>query len=249
MTNTVVFQHGLGGDAAQVAQNWPAGTGFRRITQPCQGHDGTPLGPERPFSIPMFAGDVLAKAPEDFVAAGISMGAAIALNLACHHPERVRALILIRPAWTFFATPPNMQPIAEIATLLQDLPPDEAGAAFRSSATGQRLAAESPDNLAALLGYTSRPEARAFAQVLLDIATQPPGVSLQQVQALQLPCLIIGNEMDAVHPMSSAETLAMTIPKARLIRVAPKAQDRPRHHAEICAAIAAFLAEHPWSPT
>lgn len=248
MTDAVVFQHGLGGGAAQVAMNWPSGTGFRRITQPCRGHDGTPLGPERPFSIPMFAADVLAAAPEEFVAAGISMGAAIALNLACHHPERVRALILIRPAWTFFAAPPNMQPIGEIAALLQRHPPEQAAEAFRGSATGLRLAADSPDNLASLLGYAARPDAQAFAQVLLDIATQPPGVSLPQVQALHLPCLIIGTEMDAVHPMSSAEALAGAIPNARLIRVTPKAQNPTRHHAEICAAVAGFLAEHPWSP-
>ncbi|MBH1974488.1 MAG: alpha/beta fold hydrolase [Rhodobacteraceae bacterium] len=248
MTDTVVFQHGLGGGAEQVAQNWPAGTGFRRITLPNRGHDGAPLGSERPFSIPMFAADVLRGAPAEFVAAGISMGAAIALNLACHHPERVRALILIRPAWTFVAAPRNMQPITEIAALLLRLPPDEAAEAFRSSATGQHLAAASPDNLASLLGYALRSEARTFAQVLQDIATQPPGVSLLQVQALRLPCLIIGNEMDAVHPMSSAEALAEAIPNAQLIRVAPKAQDRPRHQAEICAAVAGFLAEQPWSP-
>lgn len=248
MTDTVVFQHGLGGGAEQVAQNWPVDTGFHRITQPSRGHDGTALGPTCPFSITMFAGDVLASAPDEFVAAGISMGAAIALHLACHHPERVRALILIRPAWTFSAAPPNMQPIAEIAALLQRLPAVQATEAFRISATGQRLAAESPDNLVSLLGYAARPDAQVFAQVLLDIATQPPGVSLRQVQALRLPCLIIGNEMDAVHPMSSAEVLAKAIPNARLIRVTPKAQDRNRHHAEICAAIAAFLAEHPRSP-
>ena len=90
MTDTVVFQHGLGGGEEQVAQNWPAGTGFRRITQPNRGHDGTPLGSERPFSIPMFAADVLAAAPGAFVAAGISMGAAIALHLPAISPRGCR---------------------------------------------------------------------------------------------------------------------------------------------------------------
>ena len=248
MTSTVVFQHGLGGGREQVAQNWPAGTGFEPLTLPCRGHDDMPLGAERPFSIPMFAADVLAAAPSAFVAAGISMGAAIALHLACHQPTRVQALVLVRPAWDFTAAPPNMQPIAEIAELLLHLPAEAAAARFRATATGMRLAVESPDNLASLLGYASRPGARAFAQVLQDIATQPPGVSLPQVQALRLPCLIIGNEMDAVHPMSSAEAFAEAIPNALLIRVAPKAQARARHHAEICAAIAGFLAEQPWSP-
>lgn len=248
MTSTVVFQHGLGGGREQVAQNWPAGTGFEPLTLPCRGHDGMPLGAERPFSIPMFAADVLAAAPGAFVAAGISMGAAIALHLACHQPARVRALVLVRPAWDFTAAPPNMQPIAEIAELLLHLPAEAAAARFRATATGMRLAVESPDNLASLLGYALRPDARGFAQVLHDIATGSPGVSKAQVQALRLPCLIIGNEADAVHPMACAEVLAETIPHARLIRVAPKAQDRLRHHAEICAAIAAFLSEHPWSP-
>ena len=47
----------------------------------------------RPFSFAMFADDVLAAADQAgldrFVAGGISMGAAIALRLACRHPDRV----------------------------------------------------------------------------------------------------------------------------------------------------------------
>lgn len=249
MAGTVVFQHGLGGGTDQVAQNWPEGTGLSRLTLACRGHDATPLGPDRPFTIPMFAADVLAGAPESFVAAGISMGAAIALHLACHHPERVRALILIRPAWTFAAAPPNMGPVAEMAALLQRLDPQAAAASFRASATGLWLAKESPDNLASILGYAERPNARAFAEVLQDIATLAPGVSPAQVAALRLPCLVIGSARDAVHPMESAELLAATIPQARLVRVTPKADDRNRHQAEVRAAIAAFLAEQNWSPS
>jgi pimeloyl-ACP methyl ester carboxylesterase len=249
MTGTVVFQHGLGGGADQVAQNWPEGTGLCRVTRPCRGHDSVPLGPDRPFTIPMFSQDVLAALVEtdQFVAAGISMGAAIALYLACHHPDRVQALVLIRPAWTFTAAPDNMKPVVEMATLLRHLSPHDAAAAFRASNTGVLPAQDSPDNLSSLLGYADRDNATTFAEVLLDIASGHPGVIKAQVAALRLPCLIIGNDIDTIHPMACAETLAETIPHARLLRVTPKSVARDRHQAEIRAAVAAYLAEHSWS--
>ena len=249
MTGIVVFQHGLGGGADQVAQNWPEGTGLRRVTYPCAGHDGAPLGTQRPFSIPLFAEDVLKSTgdSEPFVATGISMGAAIALYLACHHPDRVRSLILIRPAWCFSAAPANMQPIAEMAGLLAHMAPPDAAAAFRAGATGQRLARDCPDNLASILGYADRPDAGEFAQVLRDIAAGHPGVTEAEVAALHLPCLIVGTDDDIIHPLFCAEALARTIPNARFVQVTPKSCARDRHQAEVRAAIAAFLSEHIWS--
>lgn len=245
MTQIVLFQHGLGGDDAQVAQNWPDGTAARRATVTCRGHGDTPLGPDRPFSIPMFADDALqaVSGHDRFVAAGISMGAAMSLYLACHHPKRVSALILVRPAWEFTASPANMAPIAEIAALLRRLPADEARAAFAASETAARLGQQAPDNLASLLGYADRPNASAFAEVLADIAAGSPGVTRGEVAALDLPTLIVANDHDAIHPTAWAETLAATIAGARFIRVTAKALDRNRHQMEVRAAIAGFLAE------
>ncbi|TIM50058.1 MAG: alpha/beta hydrolase, partial [Mesorhizobium sp.] len=61
-----------------------------------------------------------------FVAAGISMGAAIAMRLACRHPDRVAGLLLVRPAWIFDDAPVNLLPIAEVARLILDHGPDKA---------------------------------------------------------------------------------------------------------------------------
>lgn len=245
MSQTVLFQHGLGGDEAQVVQNWPDGTDARRVTIASRGHGETPLGSDRPFSIAMFADDALdAMAGQDrFVAAGISMGAAIALALACHHPARVSALILVRPAWDVIAAPANMAPIAEIAALLRRLPPKQARKSFASGDTAVRLRAAAPDNLASLLGYADRRNAAAFAEVLADIAAGSPGVTPAQVEALNLPTLIIANEYDVIHPTACASTLADAIPGARLIRVTAKALDKNRHQREVRAAIAGFLSE------
>ncbi|OJF89786.1 alpha/beta fold hydrolase [Pararhizobium antarcticum] len=242
----VVFQHGLGGDAAQVAQTFPETGGLRRITAECRGHGASRLGGTRPFSIRMFAEDVFDAARSRGimrpVIGGISMGAAIALHLAHHHAGSIAALILVRPAWTFDPEPANMAPIRTIASLLKDHAPEEARRLFAASETAAELRANAPDNYASLLGYFDRPDATAFASVLADIAADGPGVSEAEAAALAIPTLVIGNSQDAIHPLASARTVAQTIRAATFVEVEPKATDKVRHFAEIRAAISHFLA-------
>jgi len=240
----VVFQHGLGGDQAQVAQVFPDGA-YRRITVECRGQGGSTYGETRPFTFAMFADDVLATADragiERFVAGGISMGAAIALRLAVRHPDRVIGLVMIRPAWAFDPGPANMDPVKELAHLIATRPLAEARQAFVASATARHLADAAPDNLASLLGYFARPDAAAVAEVLADIAGRGPCVPREQAAALAVPTLIVGCARDAVHPLAMARTLAETIPGARIREVTPKATDRELNAAETRDAIAAFL--------
>ena len=76
---SLVFQHGLGGDEAQVAEVVPQ-QGLRRLTLECRGHGQSGAGPVEKFSIPQFAQDVLDFADqrgiESFTVGGISMGSA-----------------------------------------------------------------------------------------------------------------------------------------------------------------------------
>ena len=41
----LLFQHGLGGDEAQVADVMPSVPHFRRVTLECRGQGGSPFGP------------------------------------------------------------------------------------------------------------------------------------------------------------------------------------------------------------
>jgi pimeloyl-ACP methyl ester carboxylesterase len=244
----VLFQHGLGGDEAQVAQAFPAGDGLRRLTIECRGHGASSLGSMRPFSFKMFAEDVLAavtdRGIDRLVVGGISMGAAIALNLARHHPERVVALVLVRPAWTFAAAPDNLAPIRAIADLIQSHPLDEARDLFTGSEIAAHLREKAPDNFASLLGYFDRPDAEAFAAVLGDIAADGPDVSRATAAAITIPTLVIGNQQDAIHPLSCAHALAKTIADATFVEVAAKAADKTRHFAEVQETISQFLASN-----
>ncbi|WP_246664994.1 alpha/beta hydrolase [Neorhizobium sp. P12A] len=242
----VLFQHGLGGDEAQVAQNFPETGDMRRITVECRGHGASSLGSTRPFSIAMFAEDVLAAAKDRgldrFIVGGISMGAAIALHLGHHHPERVAALVLVRPAWMFDVAPDNMAAARAVASSIHSHPPEEARSLFERSEIGMQMKAGSPDNFASLLGYFDRPNGFEFASVLADIASDGPGVSQAAAAALAIPTLVIGNQQDAIHPLSYARVLAETIPDATFVEVAAKAADKERHFAEVQDAIGLFLA-------
>lgn len=241
----VVFQHGLGGDAAQVAQNFPDSPSRRRLTVECRAQGGSGAGSKRPFSIAMFADDVLAAADaaglDRFVAGGISMGAAIAVNLASRYPERVIGLVLVRPAWAFDAAPQNMRPYVEVAGLIRDRPLDEARDAFAASATAARFRAEAPDNLASLLGFFARENATVFAEVMQAIANDGPGVTRAAASGLAIPTLVVGSGVDLVHPLAIARSLADAIPDAAFVEVTPKAADKDRHFTEVRAAIARFL--------
>jgi pimeloyl-ACP methyl ester carboxylesterase len=240
----VVFQHGLCGDAAQTAEVFPAG--FRCLTLECRGHGRSEAGPFEQFTVADFASDVAAILEEfdgPVVVGGISMGAAIALRLAVRRPERVRALILARPAWVTENAPANMAPNAEVGRLLATSSPQTARAAFLVSETALRLAAAAPDNLATLTGMFAREPVQVTAALLQRISVDGPGVSGRETRALNVPTLVIATRQDFVHPLAHAETLASMIPAARLAIIPSKSTDRAAYVREFRAALASFLTD------
>ncbi|TIT86007.1 MAG: alpha/beta hydrolase, partial [Mesorhizobium sp.] len=62
--------------------------------------------------------------------------------------------------------------------------------------------------------------------------------------ALDIPALVIGNEIDAVHPLSTAYTIAAAIPDAVFAEITPKARDSAKHFGELHEQISSFLQSH-----
>ena len=244
----VVFQHGLGSGLEQVEETVELLAGLRRLTLDSRAHGASPAGPDRPFSFPMFADDVLAFAEavgvRRFIAGGISMGAGIALRLAVCHPGRVEALVLARPAWLFDAAPPNMAPYAALGAALHAAPPDQARTIFLRSPAAVHLAGTAPAALQALMHWFDAPDPAVTANLLTGIAGGGPGVTRAEAAALKLPVLVIGHECDPAHPLAVARALADAIPGAALVEVAPKGDaTKEQHLEELRDAVTRFLRE------
>ena len=241
----VIFQHGLCGDARQTAEAFPQDPRFRRITIESRGHGASEAGDPAQFSVHTFAEDVEAfieahrLAP--VVIGGISMGAASTLHLAAHRPETVRGLILARPAWITASAPANQSPNLEVARLLRDLPQEDAREAFEVSETARHLADVAPDNLASLRGFFSRKLQAITAALLQAIAADGPGVSEKDLRKLETPTLIIGHDIDYIHPLSYAATLSQLIPHSELVAITPKAVSKPAYLKDFHTAITNFL--------
>ncbi|RWX19309.1 alpha/beta fold hydrolase [Rhizobium hidalgonense] len=244
---SVIFQHGLCGDAAQTDEVFPLDAGFRRVTIEARGHGHSQAGNLEQLSIATFCDDIAAYIEKNLAApiviGGISMGAAIALRLSVKRPDLIKALIIARPAWLAASAPENMAPNADVGGLLKILPPDEAKQVFLAGSVGVRLAAEAPDNLASLAGFFSRTPLDVTAELLTRISNDGPGVTDADICNLALPTLVIGHERDSIHPLGHARALAARIAGARFVQITPKAESRPHYVADFRLAVGNFLKE------
>jgi pimeloyl-ACP methyl ester carboxylesterase len=241
----VVWQHGLGSDRQQPAEVFPDPAGIRRITLECRGHGQSLMGDPSFLTIAQFATDVLTLLDHlgihKAVVGGISLGAAISLRLAATMPSRVAALILARPAWVDQPAPVTMAPYVEIASLLREFGPDEGQRRFAQSETLAEVAKVSPDNAESLESIFSRPDIASFVELIARIPKDGPGVSLQEIEAIALPTLVIGNAEDYVHPLRYASQLNELIPGALIQIITSKSVDKALYRQQFRAALAAFL--------
>jgi pimeloyl-ACP methyl ester carboxylesterase len=241
----IYFQHGLCGSAAQTIEAFPEDPRFRLHTLECRGHGASPPGDHKSFSINIFANDVAESVEAGpVILGGISMGAAIALNLAVHKPHLVKALVLARPAWVTDNTPENMRPNAEIGAVLANYPPEVAKTKFLASPTAHHLAKTAPDNLASLLNFFIREPIAVTSALLTKISADGPGVTEEQVRTLSIPTLIIATEQDAIHPMAHAQKLHALIPNSHLVEITPKGVDKAAYVTEFRSTLLRFFEEN-----
>jgi pimeloyl-ACP methyl ester carboxylesterase len=243
--NAILFQHGLGGDATEASEIFPEQLAMRRLTLECRGHGSSQSGDHSLFSIATFASDVAALAEQSrsapLVIAGVSMGAAIALRLACRRPDLVRGLVLVRPAWLTEPAPCNLVPVAEAGLLLSSMAADEAKARFLGSETATRLADDAPDNLLALTSFFDRRDPKVMASLMQAISKDGPGVTTEEISAIRVPTLTIGNCHDFLHPIIYAKRLSKLIPGARFAEVTSKSCSAERHISDCRSALFEFL--------
>ncbi|MGW8652414.1 alpha/beta fold hydrolase [Nocardia salmonicida] len=145
------------------------------------------------------------------LAAGISLGAAIALDWAAEHPNAVVGVITALPAWTG----------AETATCPAALSASVTAEQLRADgleAVIERMRASSPRWLADALTQSWRGQ-WPHLPAALDEAAGYAWPSLEQLAANDVPVAVVGATDDPVHPIAVAEEWAAALPSSRLHRV------------------------------
>ncbi len=242
----LVLNHGLGGDHTQPKDLLSELPGYRTVYWDCRGHGETePVGPREGFHFSQFSKDLEALMDglgiEKAVVGGISMGAALSTRFVLDHPERVLALILIRPAWLAETNPPNLEMARKIAALLESKGVERAleDAEFFSLV---------PENLHKnLRDQILKPQAFERRFRLEGMPSSAPTLDWGEVQSIQCPTLVIGNDNDPVHPLEYATTWAEKIQPARFVQVISKNDDFELHEEEVRQEIIRFIGENPIS--
>jgi pimeloyl-ACP methyl ester carboxylesterase len=241
-----VFQHGLGGDVHQTQDLFVPPLPFRLLTLDCRGHGETrPVGDPAYLSFASFADDLLALLDmlhlQQVVVGGISMGAAVALNFALRYPQRVQALVLVRPAWLHEPLPVNLQVYLRIAAQIRRAGAVQGSEYFKQTEEYLELQRTFPEAAASLLKQYTRPHAEESVDILECLPRDAPNRNQEDWAHIHVPTLVLANEHDPIHPFHYGEILAHAIPGATLEQITPKAIDAYQHAQDIQHAIERFL--------
>ncbi len=244
-----VFQHGLGGDVNQPMGLYRPVAGVRLIAFDVRGHGETrPLGDPSKLNIATLADDLIGLIDhlglEKAVVGGISLGAAVAVNVALRYPDRALGLVLVRPAWIDRPLPENVALYTTIARLIREPGPVEGLAQFRSSPAFLAMERESPDCARSIVGQFENPRALECVARLERLIADTPCPDLASYGNLKIPTLILGNRHDPIHPWPLARSLSEIIPGAELCEVTPKSVSLDQHTADVQRAIDDFLTHH-----
>jgi pimeloyl-ACP methyl ester carboxylesterase len=245
-----VFQHGLGGDTTQPFGLFRPPAGVRLLAFDARAHGKTaPLGPLERLGFQTFGDDLRAFLDhleiQRAVVGGISMGAALALHFTLRWPERVRALVLSRPAWLETPYPWNVRMFSLIAGLIQKHGASAGLAEFKQTAEYHDVLEKSPDVATSFINQFLAERSEETAQKLERIINDSPHPDRSAWSKVQCPTLVLGNRQDPIHPFECATSLAQAIPGARFVEITSKSVSIDRHTADLQRALEEFLTANP----
>lgn len=243
------FQHGLGGDVEQPFGLFVPPKGIRLLAFDCRGHGLTkPLGDPEKLSLTTFSDDLLAMMDhfkiDQAVVGGTSMGAAVALNFALRYPQRLRGLVLSRPAWLDGPNPNNEKIYLHIVGLIREHGAEGGLKVFRNSALYRAIQAASPDAANSLSRQFEHPRAEETMVILERIIQDAPYRDQAVLHSVAVRTLVMANKQDPIHPWDFGEKLAASIPGAELRELTPKSVSVEDHTRDLQRHVETFFKHH-----
>ena len=237
-----IFQHGLSSNLQQPQQILAGLEDIQLISMDCPGHGQAPLPAGKQPSFAYYTDEVIRLMDhleiEETIIGGISMGSGISLQLALRAPERIKALVLVRPAWLDQPNPETLRILSKAAGFIGKKDGQEA---FRQEPDFQKIARPLPkagDSILGVFAETQRPE---IPTVLKSMVEDRPLKELKELEQIQQAVLIIANGDDPLHPFEMAESIHHHLPNSRLERVTSRYINNEQHTQEVNQLVSKFI--------
>lgn len=240
-----IFQHGLGANLAQAQSLLGGLEKMQLISMDCPGHGNTPLRLGQSISFDFYVDELVRLMQhlhlERAIFGGISMGAGISINMALRYPEKVKALVLVRPAWLEKRNPQNLLLLKEAAKFIGKR---TGKITFEQNKEYQQIKANLPTAAKSIIGVFGKNQQRVIPTVLKKMVGDKPFAKKQALKDLKVPCLVIGNEDDPLHPFSMASTIHKYIKESQLEKVVSRYVNNREHRITLTNLTQQFLNQH-----
>lgn len=237
-----LFQHGLGARLEQPQGLLSDVSGVELISMDCPGQGQSPLPSNKRPSFSWYTQLLYELSEkleiENAIVGGISMGAGISIHFALHYPEKVKALVLVRPAWLDRPNPENLSILLTAAGYMGS---PSGKNLFEQTDSFTQLAKELPSAAQSVMGVFGLGQQKEIPLVLRSMVGDAPFQEMDQLKKINVPCLIIGNDDDPLHPFSMAETLSTHLAESQLEKVVSRYIDNAQHKTTLTQIVSTFI--------
>ena len=237
-----VFQHGLGANISQAEQLLGQIKGIKWVFMDMPGHGNSILTNDATPSFDFYTDTVVSSLDKLGINAahfgGISMGAGIALNMALRYPEKVQGLFLVRPAWINEPSPDNLKILLKAANLIGRSDGIEE---FKKELAFLAISSNLPKAAEALLSVFDSKQQKSLPTVLKAMVNDQPYSKLEELKNINLPCMILGNDDDPLHPQEIADITHRNIAGSAIHKIPSRYLDSARHKIKINELITKYI--------
>jgi len=238
----LVFLHGLGGSISQPKGLLDNIKGIQYIFIDQRAHGETNLDSYDHMTFNQMGDDVVELMDflgnTSFMVGGISMGAAVSINIVLRYPELIQKLILIRPAWLDRSMDEKVQ---RWYRELSDCLITGNAETFSRTDIYKEIQKESAKTAQTFLNMFQSGPSLTYPGKYRTVPGQRPFETMELLKQIQVRTLVLANQTDPVHPYSYGEMYASSIPDAKFVPITSKEVDEEQHKKDINSAICGFI--------
>ena len=235
-----IFLHGLGNDCGQTMEMYSPKETIQCIYPDQRGHGLSSCDDNINFDA--LTADVIALADHlglnQFIIGGMSMGAAASIHTYLQHPDRIKAMILIRNAWVGQSM--SRENIGLFTALSQALKENSVEKLQEIEAYKEYYEMDSGTALS-MMNFFRDPAALRYPEKFARIPAEVPFESLEPLKNINVPTLVLANRQDDIHPFHTGELIHEAIKDSVFHEIACKRFDREQYYKDLPIYINEFL--------